>query len=36
VQTTPLLKLAAEAKEKCPISGALMGNVDVSLDAQLA
>jgi osmotically inducible protein OsmC len=29
-------KLATEAKEKCPISGALMGNVDVSLDAQLA
>ena len=30
------VKLADEAKEKCPISGALMGNVEISLDAQLA
>jgi osmotically inducible protein OsmC len=30
------VKLAIEAKENCPISGALMGNVDISLDAQLA
>jgi organic hydroperoxide reductase OsmC/OhrA len=30
------VKLAIEAKENCPISRALMGNVDISLDAQLA
>ena len=30
------VKLANEAKENCPISKALMGNVDISLDAQLA
>jgi osmotically inducible protein OsmC len=30
------VKLANQAKEGCPVSGALMGNVDISLDAQLA
>jgi len=28
-------KLANQAKESCPVSGALMGNVEISLDAQL-
>ncbi len=30
------VKLAAQAKESCPVSGALMGNVQIELDAALA
>jgi osmotically inducible protein OsmC len=30
------VKLATEAKENCPVSGALMGNVQIELDAALS
>jgi osmotically inducible protein OsmC len=30
------VKLATQAKEGCPISGALMGNVQIELDASLS